>query len=192
MNLFIYGLRCPVTGIIRYVGKTNDPVVRLRFHRDGHGKAPKCKSWIQSIQRLGYQPLLEILEEVTDLNWQDRERFWIAQQRLLVGSKLTNICEGGRGVIVTHLTREHVLKIANANRGKKRTPEQRARMSASSPRRKSAADHLPRFAFDIQKTKEMHALLEGGLGLKEIGVRYGISKPAVWARINRAQKAFLL
>jgi hypothetical protein len=63
---YIYGLKDPITGEIKYVGKTGDPAKRLKEHlRDG-GNIQKF-FWIKELEKQNLQPSMEIID-VCDLN----------------------------------------------------------------------------------------------------------------------------
>lgn len=90
----IYVLRDPRTGVVRYVGKADDPGVRLRGHLrypDGRAKA----AWVAELAAVGMAPVMQVVERaVTD--WEQRERRWIKRLRDR-GIPLTNATRGGSG-----------------------------------------------------------------------------------------------
>jgi hypothetical protein len=112
MNLakwHIYVLICPTINTVRYVGFSTNVQKRYKLHLLGKDKT-RCGNWIRHIKQLGYTPSLEIIEEGSGENWKEREQYWIAHYRQLVGNLLTNITPGGEGCSF------------------KRTPEQCAKM----------------------------------------------------------------
>lgn len=93
-KIYIYKLTDPFTDEIRYVGKTTNLVRRLNSHIN------RCKSnkfhsavWIKSIINKGKKPIIEIIEECNEENWEDREIYWISYYRKIFD--LTNILDGG-------------------------------------------------------------------------------------------------
>lgn len=130
MTVTIYSLSDPISGEIRYVGKTaRDLERRLNQHLAEKRFAHK-RCWIESLLRKGLKPqieTLEIIENSDDKDWQEVERFWIAYLRF-IGCSLTNADSGGLGGKC--LSAETRFKISLANRGSVRTPEARAKMSA--------------------------------------------------------------
>jgi hypothetical protein len=51
---------------------------------------------------MGYEPRIELVQEVSDEYWEGAERFWIAHFRS-IGCRLTNVADGGRGALgLTH------------------------------------------------------------------------------------------
>ncbi len=85
VQTYIYGLLCPVANKIRYVGKSDKPVERLRAHlsemrcwrirrleyRDQRGRANNVKlNWLNDLDQQGLTPKLVILET---LPWESRE-----------------------------------------------------------------------------------------------------------------------
>lgn len=132
---FIYALKDPETHLIRYVGKANDPQIRLRKHLKEKYKSIK-NSWLQSLKAKGLIPELMILEEVPVSQWQEQERYWIAYGREQ-GWLLVNGTDGGDGVHGWKPTEERRAQLREAMRGNqygkghKLTSEQKARQSAA-------------------------------------------------------------
>ena len=94
--VFIYALVDPRTGERAYIGKTVNPKHRFEQHlrgRTDHAITPKS-AWIKSLMASGMRPSMEIIEECTDLDWDERERFHISQH-LESGLKLKNLAPGG-------------------------------------------------------------------------------------------------
>lgn len=89
---YIYGLACPSSGGIRYVGKATNPEHRLKQHiRDCRRSDSAKDRWVRSLLGQGKQPDIIILEHADD--WQEAERRWIAQ---LGGTpSLLNVAGGG-------------------------------------------------------------------------------------------------
>ena len=90
---FIYGLYSEDDGIIRYVGKADDPAYRLRRHIHQRNNSKTHKNcWIKKLllekKGIGYK----ILEEVDNDIWPEREKYWISQF-----DNLVNTSKGGLG-----------------------------------------------------------------------------------------------
>lgn len=100
----IYGLVCPISGQIRYVGKTTLSLKsRLTNHiAEAVNKQKTHKQrWISRCLSKGLRPSIWLLEEVgKKKRWQDREIAWIAKAKSY-GFKLTNQAEGGEGMRFT-------------------------------------------------------------------------------------------
>jgi len=97
-TVFIYALKEPDTGEIRYIGKSDNPERRLKSHLSSAKKAQSHRAyWIRSLQSLGKVPLLEILDEVLYEHWQAWEAAYIEFFRES-GCKLVNGTPGGDGV----------------------------------------------------------------------------------------------
>jgi len=90
----IYALRCPLSGAIRYVGRTiQEPGRRLSAHlRDCTKYKHHSATWLNNLKDRGLKPSLEILEKTENLA--ARECFWIEQFR---SPLLTNAAPGGHG-----------------------------------------------------------------------------------------------
>lgn len=132
---FIYALVDPNTQQVRYVGKSNNPQVRLYRHFKEKGHTYKNR-WLQSLRERGLTPEIRILEEAPVSQWQERERYWIAFYREQ-GLDLANGTDGGDGVHGMRHTDEAKAKIGAASKGNqhgkgyKLTPEQKARQVAA-------------------------------------------------------------
>ena len=106
--MFIYVLKDPDDGVVRYVGKTNNPKKRMSAHLSApiNINLPSVR-WVRSLKRLNKKPIMEIIEETDD--WENCEKKWIAFYRNSTGC-LLNIDEGGVVRVCNH---------ANKNASKK-------------------------------------------------------------------------
>lgn len=142
MDVTIYALSDPMTGEIRYVGKTINLQKRLNSHRaDRRGKSYKAK-WLARILDSGNMPKVDVLETANHHEWEEAERFWIAYLRF-IGCRLTNLETGGSGgkrhapEVIEKMRHSHTGKVISqeqreklrrANIGKKASPETRQKM----------------------------------------------------------------
>ena len=87
----IYGLCCPFTNEVHYIGKSTQGMLRPMQHlKTSHSE--KIKEWVNELNEIGHSPIIKILEYVPleeDLN--GRERWWI-QKELNNNSLLLNSC----------------------------------------------------------------------------------------------------
>lgn len=103
MVTYIYTLSHPLTGEVRYVGKTTNPKQRKSNHSNrARDKGTHKRNWINSLKVQGLKPLFEIIDEVHD-DWKFWERYWIAQFKIW-GFKLCNSALGGEGLEVGNQT----------------------------------------------------------------------------------------
>lgn len=143
----IYGLVDPRTSMVRYIGLSSKGLARPRQHRKPSSFENNTykSSWVSSLHKQGLDFEIVVLQESTLESLNDDERWWIAYGRIS-GWPLTNMTEGGDGMlgrICTDETRARMSasgrgramppvseetknKIGNANRGKVRSPELRA------------------------------------------------------------------
>lgn len=118
-EVYIYKLVDPTTEEVRYIGKTNNKNLKIRFN--GHmyqaNKNNKLKlyCWIRKLKASGLEPKIELLETANSNNWEDRERYWISYFRDT--GNLTNISDGGVSAMKTEWVQERVHK-ANSYRYK--------------------------------------------------------------------------
>lgn len=97
---FIYYLRCPKTGQIRYIGQTRRKSISLRLTmhiQDAKkGKFYHNANWIRQLLSEEMKPTIHLLEETFVENLDEREIYWIKTYRE-AGYNLTNQTDGGFG-----------------------------------------------------------------------------------------------
>lgn len=93
----IYTLDDPITGEIRYVGKTTYRVWKRRYrkHLKIDGQTHKVM-WVQSLLQKGFKPIMTVLDEVEDRDWEFWETYYIELLKTW-GINLTNSTPGGEG-----------------------------------------------------------------------------------------------
>lgn len=167
---YIYALTDPDSGDIRYIGKADNVIDRLKSHLNDCSSTRKAR-WIRSLVGRGKRPELLILEEVGNEQWQDAESKWIAHYRL-VGADLCNHTDGGEGLRnpsaetrakLSELRRSEWLdpvgkakwlsilrspgrrqKISDSLSGKKKSMEHVAKLPQNQPGRKLSPEHAER------------------------------------------------
>lgn len=141
-RVFIYGLKDPESGVIRYVGKTKN--LKGRFWRHLHDNVKTHKGcWLNSLKRKDLVPTLEILENCLESEWVEREKFWIKHYKDL-GNNLTNATEGGEGgtrLPGSKLSVAHCQAISKGRKGIKFTEEHKAKIGLASKGRKLTEEH---------------------------------------------------
>ena len=85
-------------GIPKYVGKTKCFNARIKQHlnKDRFIYKSYFYNWLNKQLSEDKEYFIDILEEVNDLNWQEREKYWIKHIKEN-GYKLTNMTDGGDG-----------------------------------------------------------------------------------------------
>lgn len=93
----IYGLVCPNSKQIRYIGVTRYSLEkRLNEHlRENKSKTYKQK-WIKSLLNKGLKPCIVLICLTDEVNWIETEKFYIKLFKTN-GFNLTNTSEGGEG-----------------------------------------------------------------------------------------------
>ena len=129
----IYTLKHPDTKEIRYVGKT---VQQLKYRLATHISRSKkyryayVNCWIYSLLQQGKKPIIELIEEIEDSLWEEREMYWI--QYYSSRAKLTNFqLGGGHSNVGKELKKEHRKAISESLKGKPRDEETKKRISES-------------------------------------------------------------
>lgn len=137
--VYIYGLVCPVAGVVRYVGKSIAPERRRAAHINAAMRGDynhRTARWIRKIAAVGLEPALIILHEVVaGERWQDIERAFIASAEDR-GWKLTNSTAGGEGLdfIDPQAAAEYRAKMSAAMSDLWNRPERRAQASERAKR----------------------------------------------------------
>jgi hypothetical protein len=114
---------------IRYVGKTTgDITLRLRQHLQAaaRGAHTYVARWLRSAKDVE----VVVLECDPPGGLDAAERAWIAHLRD-IGCQLTNLTDGGDGMVPGELAREAGRKGGIALRGKPKSPEHRAKIAAA-------------------------------------------------------------
>lgn len=166
---YIYVLfdeRCPDN--IRYVGKTVDINKRISSHK--HAAFVKNNSsylyrWIRKVHSSGSTFGFYILETVFDQSmWALVERFWIKYYRDH-GHRLTNLTDGGEGMLGHKATKETLNKMREVRLGKKiHTEESKKRIKEGNTNKKvSDETKLKISASNLRKEK---------LGRNNLGIKY--------------------
>lgn len=120
----IYTLKDPTNNEIRYVGKTIK-TLEWRLYQHLHNTITyknKNASWIKSLIKKGYSPIIELLDETNETNWKYLEIYWISQLKSW-GFNLNNMTNGGDGNNNQVITEESNIKRRNSLIGRKRDPE---------------------------------------------------------------------
>ncbi len=133
MKRIVYGLSD--NGQIRYIGKSSFGLKRPKEHtqpsalgREAHTHKTR---WLRSVIDAGRTPEVLILEVCASHEALDAaERKWIAEGRSR-GWKLTNMTDGGEGLVGYRHTAASRSKISETHKGKKRPLSWRKNLSAS-------------------------------------------------------------
>lgn len=115
---FLYTLNCPLTGEVRYLGKSNNPFKRLIVHTSTAGNTKSHKnSWILSLREQGLKPTMDLLDEVPVTEWQFWEREYIRVFRA-IGIKLINGTDGGEGNLGGHASEATRRKMSETHKAR--------------------------------------------------------------------------
>lgn len=169
---FIYSLS-DSTGV-RYIGKSNDPIARLKNHIKESRRRNKYRkdSWIKSLLNSGNLPILNIIEEIEVEDWKSREAYWINFYKDQ-GCRLVNGTEGGEG--------------SDGFKGKTHSPETRRRISEVSKYSSRLSGEKVHWAvFKNQDVIEIrHEYDNGNMNVKQLCEKYGVSEITIYRIIKR-------
>lgn len=128
----IYTLSDPRTGLVLYVGKSNDPKQRYRRHIY-ENKVTRKGSWIKSLILNGLMPVMDVIDSIPVSDWEFYEKQYIKMYKAC-GANLLNMNEGGNRAMASLETR---FKQREAKFGKKISDEvlERLRAKRESKRR---------------------------------------------------------
>ena len=167
--VYIYSLKDPRDYQIKYIGKTVDIDRRRKEHNQIHrNKKSKKNSWIIHLIKNGMQPVMEVLEECKELEWIDREKYWIMYYKKL-GFNLKNMTLGGESNNGYVFTPEDRLKQSESQKLRhKTTPfsmETREKLSKKAKQTLNGLDNLKLGSKKsqipiIQKTKDGEIIKE--------------------------------
>jgi group I intron endonuclease len=113
----IYALVDPCDNQVRYVGWCVDIEKRLKYHLSASSLKNNTHKnfWIKQLLSLNLNPRIELLEIVSSLTYQEKEREWIA---FYGRENLTNGTDGGEGSLGRETQIETRNKISSSNKGK--------------------------------------------------------------------------
>ena len=90
LTTFIYILICPMDGLVKYVGKSNNPEKRTKDHcLDFRCMDGNKAQWILTLRKEKKKPIMVIVDEVSSFDWKFWEEFYCQYFKSL-GYKLYN------------------------------------------------------------------------------------------------------
>jgi hypothetical protein len=137
-TIYIYSLCDPNTTEIKYIGKTNNIKSRYKGHVRFNSKNGYKKNWIDKLKKNNQKPIIEVIDEVSSLEWRFWEKYWISQCKAW-GFKLTNLTEGGDGMCGASL--ELRKKMSESRKGKCFSEEHKKNISKSLKNRIFTDEH---------------------------------------------------
>lgn len=136
----IYGLCDPLTGELRYVGKSSRDDPRQRVSEHYYAALRRADThvarWIRKVGR----PTVVVLEQDPD-DLDDAERWWIAKLSIF---RLCNHTEGGDGGRGLSPSAERRAIVSAKLKGRPKSPETRARIAAAARRRSENPEYMER------------------------------------------------
>lgn len=96
MKVYIYSLNDPDSLLIRYIGKTVNLKRRLSSHINEAKRAKGRRyvlNWIKFLLDVNKKPIINVIEECTQDNWEEREKYWVDYYR----KSISNLCNNADG-----------------------------------------------------------------------------------------------
>ena len=124
----IYTLTDPITGEIKYIGKTTKALSKRLTNHVCNSKHTRfyTECWIKGLVDKGLRPMIELVDKV-DEDWKFWEQYYISQFKAW-GFNLTNLTEGGdgtSGLIPWNKGTKGIIKANSGSfkKGERRSPE---------------------------------------------------------------------
>ena len=159
--VYIYTLIDPISKEVKYIGKANSYHRRYISHlndaiKQSRIKKQKVSIWIKELLDKNLKPDMEVIEVANESNWQERERYWIAEYRKK--GNILNIHKGGTGLDYNEEMRK---KKSATIKALWKNPEYRERVLASrknmyTPELRKKIGENSKKAFQNPETKERH------------------------------------
>jgi len=189
MNVFIYFLS-DINGEIRYIGKTKQylkqrlyaHIVECKTNRKSHKI-----SWIKSLLKNGNKPIINIIDEVPEEEWEFWEQYWISQFKCW-GFNLTNLTFGGQGGTGYKHTNKSKQKMRISKLGTTLPIEQRKKISESIKLKAKENPLYNRGEGNSRKFLDKELLYQkyitDNLSLNKCASFFGVSKKTVFTNIT--------
>lgn len=181
--IYIYTLIDPDTNMVRYVGKTDNPIRRYNKHINSHkykGNLHIC-NWIRCLNKRNKYPIMKIIETANPYNWNIKEQHWI-KFHLAIGCKLCNIVLGGDKF--SKIIGKIVIKEKNINfKQKKEKPVKIIKQKTSKIPKPIINDH--NHSLKNMTKKELEYLyIDLNLTKREIGIKLNCKERTVKKYLN--------
>lgn len=124
----IYALIDPISGLVKYIGKTVQPLNRRLYYHILDSKKYNYRNaqWIKFLSKSYLRPEIKLVEECAE-NWAEREKFWINHFRAICD--LTNDTDGGEGALGGIVSQESREKISASKKEYWKIPGVRKKQS---------------------------------------------------------------
>lgn len=179
--MFIYSLTDPTTGEIRYIGKTNNLAIRLKWHL-GHCKTNRThkNNWLVGLISQGLKPIMDVLATVGNENEAYiREQMWIEYGRAQ-GWPLTNLTDGGNGTPGYQWTAEQRAAFSAKKKGVQFSDEHKAALSEAQKERLKTQPHVRLGLKHSQAAKEKMTATKTGKAINADTGKRSADRAAEW------------
>lgn len=151
-----------------YVGKTSDLEQRYKTHlKECKKKRTIKEKWIFSLLSNNEKPIIEILEECNEDNWEQYEIYWIGQLKAW-GFRLMNGTSGGEG--------------SDGFRGKKHSLETKLKCKESQSKRKHPGqfgEKHPRSKLKNIDVLNIRQMINDNIKVSIISKKYNVTRHTI-------------
>jgi group I intron endonuclease len=182
---YIYTLSDPITGEVRYVGKTNSTKRRLYAHiKESSGTKKSHKiNWIKSLLVNKSKPKITVIDTVSVSEWQFWETFWIEQFKQW-GCKLTNLTlggEGGKGYRHSNYAKK---KMRDSKLGKPLSEEHKSKISQSVLESYISEPRVHEKRIHLVKDDLYQKYIVENLSMPKLASLYGCSEKTIFTNLH--------
>jgi GIY-YIG catalytic domain/NUMOD3 motif len=185
-EVFIYWLENPITEQVFYIGKTQNPEQRFRYHSrsyDDPSKNPKLRAVIRGIVDSGLTPLMTVIDGCKEVDWKKLERYWICKCAFDWQLPLCNISLGGGAVDMTDEVRE---KISLRLKGKILSEETKQKMRGRKAWNKGV---ISESGFAIEQIDSIGNVVSGFPSIKRACEALGLNRGNMSAVVSGRKKS---
>jgi len=177
-------------GDIRYIGKTSQYLKQRLYNHIVETKSNKKShkiSWIKSLLNKGERPVIEVIDEVPESEWEFWEKYWIEQFKVW-GFRLTNLTSGGQGGNDFKHTKKAKKKMQHAKLGVPLSDEHKGKISMGVKKKFEEDPMYNRSGNNVKKSIDRDLLyklyITDNLTMPKCAEELGVSETTVFRNLK--------